>query len=177
MSYKIIFKGQIGDEFVDDSRGRRLADDWEAGKLTGRVRINDNLYEASAIKAVMSGFNTPDNSDKNEQFRRETEEMWNSFNKARDYKMSLSLEERAKDTELARCLFAAYGVPFPEKEVIAAQLKSLKEFPNFAVAKPTYYKHLLGVFPAGKAEYKSMKELIPLAALNLAERVIQNNVT
>lgn len=176
--YKIIFKGQMGEEFVETFQGKQLSDDWKNGALPSKVEINGNLYESSSIKAIVSGFNSPDHTDQNAEHLKMIDDMWHEFNQARAYKMTLSLEKRAEDTSLAEMLFAAYGVPFPRETVVAAQLKSFQEFPHFAQAKPTYYKHLLGHVPSHKdGEAMGMNELIPLAALNLAERVIANSIT
>ena len=44
--YRIIFKGQVPEEFVGETEGRELSQDWERGSMPSKVKINDNLYDA-----------------------------------------------------------------------------------------------------------------------------------
>lgn len=180
MSYKILFKGQIPEEFVEDSRGERLAEDWQANRLVGKININDNVYDASSIKAVVKGFRNPDREQKNEEYmkeivgiRRESEEYFAS-------KQKLPPEVRSQDTGLAEVLYvASTGKQMPEEvkeQVRARQLAFFKEHDYFAEAKPTCYRDLIPVRAVKKGAATSIMDLLQINTLHFAERVVSNGI-
>lgn len=174
--YKIVFKGQVGEEFVDTLEGQELSEAWEENRLPNKVKINGNLYESSSIKAVISGFTNPDKSEKGEEVKKMMRDMWSEHRELQTEALALSPEKRAQRTGLAEMLYTNLcGRPMSDeikKEVIAHQTKFFEEHPDFSIAKPTCYKHIfrdLKRYP----EY-SMGNAVQSAALNLAERVIAN---
>jgi len=180
MSYQIVFKGQIAPEFIDETSGRVIAAKWEQGTLTGRVVLNENIYEASAIKAILKGFQNPDHTKKNEdnaklimQISRDSEDYF-----AR--KQKRPSEERAKDTSLSEVLYvAAAGKKMPEEvkvKVRERQLAFFKEHDNFAEAKPTCYKDLIPQRAITKDAAPSIGDLLSINTLHFAERVVSNGI-
>ena len=75
MSFRIIFRGDIEDVYVDNIRGAALAGKWGIGDLGDKVEINGNLYDSSSIKAILSKAIDPDREKKKDVSREETEEL------------------------------------------------------------------------------------------------------
>lgn len=178
MSYRIVFKGDLPDEYVDEGTGRKMADAWEQGTLSGRVSVNGNLYEVSAIKAIMSGFANPDTSSRHQTNTDEVRKIWDDFNQDKNRRLALTPEKRAQETGLAEMLFGAYKTTFPREEVIKLQQKFFETHPNFAQAKPTIYKHLLKtpIMGRGKETAVHVADLTVMAALSLAEKVVADGI-
>jgi hypothetical protein len=174
--YKVIFKGQVPEEFVDTVQGEELMQDWEHSRLPAKVKINGNLYESSAIKAVISGFQNPDKSDKSEENKKMMRDMWREYEDEKASALRLSLEKRAERTGLAEILYTQLtDRPMDEetrKEVVAAQLTFFKEHPDFSIAKPSCYKHIFKDFK--RAPMYHISNHTAVAALNFAERVMAN---
>lgn len=172
--YKIIFKGQIGDEFVDSFEGLGLATDWKNGSLPSKVEINGNLYESSSIKAVISGFENPEKNDATKDIAA----MWSGFNNWADKAVALSPEQKAENTELAELTYVSMaGVQMPPElrpKIIARQLAFFKENPNYVYAKPTCYRDLLPS-PMRPKEYH-ISNFTALSGLHLVERILQHGI-
>lgn len=172
--YKIVFKGQIPDELVETVEGLGLASAWESGKLPAKVKINNNLYESSSIKAVISGFENPEKNDATKDIAA----MWSGFNDWANKAASLSPEQKAENTELAELTYVAMaGVQMPPElrpNIIARQLAFFKENPNYVYAKPTCYRDLLPP-PMRPKEYH-ISNFTALSGLHLVERILQNGI-
>lgn len=173
--YKIIFKGQIPDELVETVEGMGLANDWENNQLPTRVKINGNLYESSAIKAVISGFHNQENASGPAL---DIAAMWKEQNKNRDRLLALSPEQRAQNTNLAELTYTAITdskMPDALKpEIIARQIAFFKENSNFAEAKPSCYRDLIPK-PAQPKDYH-ISNFTKTSGLKLVERILQNGI-
>lgn len=174
MSYRIIFKGgQIGDEFVGEVEGSQISNAWEHNRLIGKVKINGNLYDATSIKAILSGFQNPDKTDKHEETKRMMRDMWRDYEDNKNRALSQPIEERAKRTGQAEMLYVSlcgHLMPPEIKElVVEAQLVFFKKNPNYSIAKPSCYKDLL--MPYRRTGPYHIGGLAASTALSFAERV------
>ena len=181
MAFRIIFKGQIPDEFMDDIRGVKISQMWEENRLTGKVNINGNVYDSSSIKAIISGFTNPDSSAAKEKHIQDIKEIREDNQKYLARKMAMTAEERAKDTGLAELVYSAFArKPMPpeiKEEVIKRQTTFFKENPTYADAKPTCYRDLIPKPQTSRNDLPpSIGDLAPAWALGFAERVVSNGI-
>lgn len=146
MSFRILFKGQVPDEFVEDSVGARMSQMWENGALTGRIRINDNLYEAGAIKAILSDYQNPDTDKRKRDNMQELDRMAREFNELDSNLLALPPEKRAKtaaNLAFADLMFVAMKGRKMTKEdeavVVEKSTEWLTSHPDFSLAAPTCY--------------------------------------
>ncbi len=178
MSYRIIFKGQVEDEFVDESTGRSLSDDWESGRIASKVKINGNLYESSSIKAVISGFNNPDHTDHKDRMGKMISDIKYEHARGVEAILKLSPEARAKRTGLAEILYTSLAhAPMPQdvkEKVIARQETFFKENPDWAFAKATCYRDLM---PKGiQREDGHIANTTVASGMHLFERIAQQGI-
>ncbi len=181
MSHRIVFKGGLPDEFMEDSRGYKLSELWKEGKLNGIVDINGNTYDAKSIKAILSGFSNPDTNDRNALNLKELQKIKTDHEAATEKKLAQSPEIRAKNTGLAEVMYMAFrGQKMPQdvrEQVIEAQMAFFTKNPDFADANPICYKHLIGN-PARPQEKEAARvvDLLPAWALNFAERTVSAGI-
>lgn len=181
MAFRIIFKGQIPDEFMDDIKGVKISQMWEENRLTGKVNINGNVYDSSSIKAIISGFQNPDSTDAKNRHIEDIKKIREDNQKYLARKMAMSAEERAKDTGLAELIYSTFArKPMPlevKEEVIARQAAFFKENPTYAEAKPTCYRDLIPRQQTARNDLApSIGELAPAWVLGFAERVVSNGI-
>lgn len=178
MSYRIIFKGQIPEEFVEETVGRNLSDAWERNSLPSKVNINGNLYESNSIKAILSGFNNPDGGDKKEEMAEMIREVQREHREGIGQLLALSPEKRAQNTGIAELVFRSQtNAPMSEtvrQQIIERQASFFEENPTWAHANPACYRDLIPNHTAGKDFHISNHTA--LAGLNLVERIVQQGI-
>lgn len=146
MSYRIVFKGGLPDEFVDEIKGSSLSEAWEGGKLNGIVKINGNSYDGKAIKAIMSGFSNPDKLGVREQNMKDMEEERRKFQDFRKKMMALSPAERARHSynlEFANMVWYSVkkrDLTSEERETVIKKSEEwITAHPEFHAANPSAY--------------------------------------
>lgn len=172
--YRIIFKGQVPEEYVGEVEGRALADAWEANRLSHRVKINDNLYESSSIKAILSGFQNPDTGGQKSQNADMLREIDEDYQVGIKGLLALSPGNRALNTgiaELAYTILTHGRMPQDLREqVIARQAAYFEENPDRPHANPSCYRDLMPKPILGKEGHISNTTTI--AGMDLIERIV-----
>lgn len=180
MSYRIVFKGQIGDEFVDDYTGRQLAKDFESNTFPERISINGNVYDAKSVKAVMSGFASPDTNDRNEATKKMIRDMQDEADAIKQKKLAQPPEVRCKNTGMAEVIYMGMSgkrvPPDVMQKIIERQHQFFKENPDWAEANPKCYRDLIPrALLIKPTAAPSMAELLQHNVLMFAERTIINS--
>lgn len=178
MSYKVVFKGNLPDEFVEDYKGRSLAEAWEQDKIKGRIRINENIYDGSSIKAIVSGFQNPDSDTKHEDNKNMMRKVWDEYRDEQSKALKLFPEVRAKNTGMAEIAYLSQtGTRMPEEireKVMEAQAKFFNEHRDWSLAHPSCYRHLIKG-NVMSPEYH-VSNFLPSTGLGLVERVMSNAI-
>lgn len=180
--YKVIFKGDIPDIYIDMARGSQLADDFENGMLPERVSIEGTIVDSKSIKAVISNVGDPERKEKKDDFM----EMVDKINKNhRDMKRTLlntPIEERAKRLEIAEMLsIGIRGRKLAENEreaIVERQTAWLEENPEWSEANPICYRDIIDqpIQPTGVDTASHISQIVGMNSMRLAEMQVQNGI-
>lgn len=178
MSYKIIFKGGVDDIYVSDEKGAILLAAKQAGELDGDIVINDSLYDAKSIKAIISKVNDPDNPSTKQEWSDWVSQDNNEFRHFHNEQLKLSPKERAQNTFFMDLMSQAIRgrslTELEKKDVRFAQERWFETHLDFHTANPVCYFKREEINRIEKRRNASkpisIKEALSTNALLFAER-------
>lgn len=178
--YRIIFKGDMENMYLDESEGRQLAEDISRGNLSGYLKLKGSVVASASIKAVQPYFSDPDSGKLKERHMEkiaQDEREWQDWKKRR---LALSPEDRAQTVGFMNLMcqvirgraLTADEIP----KVKLAQKKWFEEHPDFHSANPICYftkNEISKLQPIVRpVEGKPMRvgNLLAVSALKFADR-------
>lgn len=174
--YRVIFKGDMEDMFLDHSEGAQLHEDLANGKLEGFINLKGNLIEVKSIKAILPNATDPDSFSAKEKGNAHIYQAEVEFDMWRAKRLAMSPFGRAQDTSFFNFLCRTIrGRPLTEEEIPVvriAQEQWFDEHPDFHNANPICYfkKEELTMPERHKDRMTPMKDLLLENALNFAYR-------
>lgn len=183
--FRIIFKGDVEDIYLDNFEGAKLMNDLQAGKISGHVNLGGSLVNAGSIKAVLPGSKNPDMNQKLEDASERLAENEREYAARKKYLLSLPPAERAKNTSLASLVwYAVFGRKLTEDErkgVITCQRSFFERNPLYAEANPKCYLRKTNLTVraakvAASAPAPQLKDVLPVSILGFVERQVANGI-
>lgn len=173
--YRVIFKGDMEDMFLDHSEGAQLHDDLANNKLEGYINLKGNLVQASSIKAVLPNAIDPDSTESRQKGSDHIYQQNLQFDMWRAKRLALSPKERAQSITFFNFLCKTIrGRPLTEEEipeVQAAQEQWYIDHPDFHNANPIcYFKKEELQLPTDDKNITPISNLLLQNALDLAYR-------
>lgn len=173
--YRVVFKGDMEDMFLDNQEGRQLHDDLENNRLEGFINLKGSLVEVKSIKAILPNSSDPDSKESKEKGNEHIYNQNLEFDMWRAKRLSMSPFARAQDTSFFNFLCRTIrGRPLTEEEipeVRVAQEQWFTDHPDFHNANPIcYFKKEELTIPNEPKGMTPMKDLLLQNALDFAYR-------